>query len=290
MHCPVCLSTRTAYFDKGTDFLFETTDETFTLRSCNACGCLFLDPMPDPGQIASFYPPGYWWDPSHAGLLRRLEGLYRRIALIDHVSFIARAARAAVPSARARILDVGCGSATVLSLLKEKGLVVMGVDPSAHAAQIAKRDHDIEVAIGTIGEVGLPSDDFNVVVLLHALEHVSNPREVLEEARRLLGEGGRLVLQVPQHRQYPVSVVWRTVVWTRRSTAPDRLLSIFRDEVAGLMRIRGRTDATFQSARQCSGHGFKSFSQPGSGPQGGPRDIRTAVKRRLAGVFDIWRT
>lgn len=197
MHCPVCLSTRTAYFDKGTDFLFATTDETFTLRSCIACGCLFLDPMPDPGQIASFYPSGYWWDPAHAGLLKRLEALYRRIALVDHVSFIARAARAAVPSARARILDVGCGSATVLSLLKQKGFVVMGVDPSAHAAQIAKRDHDIEVAVGTIGEVGLPSDDFNVVVLLHALEHVSNPREVLREARRLLGEGGRLVLQVP---------------------------------------------------------------------------------------------
>ena len=197
MHCPVCLSNRTDYFDEGTDFLFETTDETFTLRSCDDCRCLFLDPMPSPEQIAGFYPAEYWWDPARAGLLGKLEAVYRRIVLLDHISFITRAARAASPSARARILDVGCGPATVLSLLKQKGFMVMGVDPSSRAAEIAKRDHGIAVAVGTIQDVRLPSDKFNVVMLLHALEHVSNPRDVLEQVWRLLDVGGRLILQVP---------------------------------------------------------------------------------------------
>ena len=81
--CPVCLATSTAYFGTGTDFLFETTDELFSLHSCGDCRCLFLDPMPDPDKIASFYPPSYWWDESGSGLLKKLESVYRRIVLLD---------------------------------------------------------------------------------------------------------------------------------------------------------------------------------------------------------------
>ena len=198
MNCPVCLASDTTFFGRGTDFLFETTDEDFTLHSCRDCRCLFLDPMPGTDRIASFYPEQYWWeDESSPGLLPKLEGLYRRLALIDHVRFIAAAARATPSGSGARILDVGCGPGTVLSLLRKKGFQVAGVDFSARAAEIARKEHGIEVAVGPLEKLSFPAEGFDVVVLLHTLEHVPNPREVLGEVIRVLKPQGRVVVQVP---------------------------------------------------------------------------------------------
>src|SRR5438067_10857784 len=89
---PVCLNPVPVPPLNGTDFLFETTARTFTLHSCSSCCCLFLDPMPDSREIAGFYPAEYWWKPAPSGTLKRLESVYRRIALSDHVTFITKSA------------------------------------------------------------------------------------------------------------------------------------------------------------------------------------------------------
>jgi SAM-dependent methyltransferase len=199
VNCPVCLATSTVFFGSGSDLLFGTTEETFSLRACADCRCLFLNPMPEPRKVATFYPPSYWWDGSGSGPLPKLEDLYRRIVLCDHVSFIARAARAAVSgtSRVSRILDVGCGPATVLSLLKSRGFEVCGLDASSEAAGIARRDHKIDVEVGTLDGSIFRDGEFDTVILLHTLEHVPDPHHVLAEACRVLAPGGRLVLQVP---------------------------------------------------------------------------------------------
>src|SRR5262247_3855709 len=92
MSCPVCLSPATTPALTGSDLLFESTSKSFRLDSCNQCRCLFLSPMPDAHEIATFYPNQYWWNSSKRGLLKRAEALYRKVALHGHVSFIVRVA------------------------------------------------------------------------------------------------------------------------------------------------------------------------------------------------------
>src|SRR5437867_2607617 len=128
MNCPVCLHPVTEPDLTGADILFETTPRPFQLSACPACHCLFLDPFPGKEEIASFYPAEYWWK-SSSGTLKILESVYRSIALIDHVRFVAAAAgRAQSGSGPIRILDVGCGSGMLLGLLKQRGLDVLGLD------------------------------------------------------------------------------------------------------------------------------------------------------------------
>jgi SAM-dependent methyltransferase len=239
MNCPLCLATRTTFFGTGTDFLFETTGKSFDLHSCHDCRCLFLDPMPGSEEIAGFYPKQYWWDASPGGVLRTLETKYRRLALADHVSFITRTARTTVPSGGARILDVGCGPATVLGLLKAKGFDVTGVDLSESAAEIAKRDYGIDVTVGSVQDAAFPSGEFDVVVLLHVLEHVPNPHEVLTEIFRILKPKGRIVLQVPnidslQFRLFGVR--WYGL------DVPRHLIDYSRSSVLRLLRSCGFVD------------------------------------------------
>ena len=194
MSCPVCLNPATGPALNGTDFLFETTSKTFTLHSCSYCRTLFLDPMPDAKEIAGFYPGEYWWKAGRAGILKRLESIYRRIALRDHVAFITRAAG---NRTNPTILDVGCGSATLLGLLEPLGFRVRGVDFSSEAANVAKVENGVDVTVGSLEEACFPDESFDIVTLFHVMEHVTNPRQVLGEVARVLKPNGVVVLQVP---------------------------------------------------------------------------------------------
>jgi 2-polyprenyl-3-methyl-5-hydroxy-6-metoxy-1,4-benzoquinol methylase len=194
MNCPVCLNAVTVPALRGTDLLFETTSKTFTLDSCSACRCLFLNPMPADEEIAGFYPNQYWWSAAKPGLLKKFEGIYRRVALRGHISFISKAAG---DRAGLELLDVGCGSAALLGLMKRRGFRVMGVDFSSEAAAVAKDENGVQVVVGSLQDAAFPDASFDIVTLFHVMEHVTNPRNVLQEVGRILRPGGSVVLQVP---------------------------------------------------------------------------------------------
>jgi 2-polyprenyl-3-methyl-5-hydroxy-6-metoxy-1,4-benzoquinol methylase len=194
MNCPVCLNTATVAALRGTDLLFETTSKIFTLDSCRACRCLFLNPMPGDEEIAGFYPKQYWWSAGKPGLLKRLESVYRRLALRGHVSFISKAAGHRTGQ---DLLDVGCGSASLLALMKQRGFRVMGLDFSSEAAAVAKQENGIHVVVGSLEDAAFPDGSFDIVTLFHVMEHVTNPRDVLHEVGRILRPAGSIVLQVP---------------------------------------------------------------------------------------------
>jgi 2-polyprenyl-3-methyl-5-hydroxy-6-metoxy-1,4-benzoquinol methylase len=194
MSCPVCLNPVTAHALTGSDLLFESTSKTFTLDSCPSCRCLFMNPMPGTEEIAGFYPTQYWWNSARPGALKTLESIYRKLALRDHVSFIMRAAgnRTGLD-----ILDVGCGSGTLLGLLKQRGFRPTGVDFSAEAVQVAETENGVRVVVGSLTQAAFPDRSFDIVTLFHVMEHVTNPREVLAEVSRILKPNGAIVLQVP---------------------------------------------------------------------------------------------
>jgi 2-polyprenyl-3-methyl-5-hydroxy-6-metoxy-1,4-benzoquinol methylase len=181
----------------GTDRLFESTAKHFTLDSCDACRCLFLNPMPGEEEIAGFYPAQYWWDSSRpygSQTLKALESIYRKLALRDHLLFVSRAAgnRRGLD-----LLDVGCGSGTLLGLLKQRRFRPVGVDFSAAAARVAEAENGVDVVVGSLDQASFPAGSFDIVTLFHVMEHVTNPRRVLTEVSRILRPNGSVILQVP---------------------------------------------------------------------------------------------
>ena len=197
MMCPICSSAATMTAFSATDVLLKTTPRLFHLSRCGACRTLFLDPPPSAAEIPTFYPDRYWWTAS-PNALTRLETVYRRLALRDHISFIERAAsRVHAETSSVRLLDVGCGPGTLIGILKGKGYDVLGLDLSTQAADIAARENGVRVVVGTLDDAGFPDASFDIVTLFHVLEHVLDPRAVLREVGRVLRPDGRVVLQVP---------------------------------------------------------------------------------------------
>ncbi|HJW13538.1 MAG TPA: class I SAM-dependent methyltransferase [Thermoanaerobaculia bacterium] len=97
-----------------------------------------------------------------------------------------------------RILDVGSGKGAFCGVLARGGHDVVGVDPSAAAAGIAKGfvNPRGRFVLGTGEALPFSSERFDRAVSVCVLEHTADDARVLSEIRRVLKPGGVLALTV----------------------------------------------------------------------------------------------
>jgi SAM-dependent methyltransferase len=225
--CELCGSRGAHEFFRQRDLTHRISDEEFIVVRCDGCGLLYLNPRPNPDEIGRYYPPQYFSDlaprpraaleqslkrwsrwikrwvmeeyygypssePGHGPrILRKLvawpDMLWRRIR-----------GREILPwTGRGRLLDVGCGPGANLATFEEQGWEVHGVDNSEVAVQRARSRFGDRVRSGDLLSVRYEDRSFDVVLFSHALEHMYDPVAVLQEARRILDDAGRVVITLP---------------------------------------------------------------------------------------------
>ena len=159
---------------------------------CDGCGVVRLYDRVAVDQLhrlyAGYYPGA---DPSPDELRRQL----------DNPTFAHRRRRleAAVPAARRRIFEVGCGDGNFLAYLRGHGWQVHGSEYDPETVALVRRRHGIELFAGDVADAVPAGAPFQVAAAYHVLEHVYQPAEWLAAVRRMLEPGGVLHLQVPNH-------------------------------------------------------------------------------------------
>jgi len=98
-----------------------------------------------------------------------------------------------------RILDIGCGNGTELYKLKAMGWDTYGVEMDGQASERA-RSKGISVYTGDLFGAAYPDHFFHVVRMSFVLEHLPNPRETLQEIRRILVSKGRIYISIQNAR------------------------------------------------------------------------------------------
>ncbi|MBT4072091.1 MAG: class I SAM-dependent methyltransferase [Chloroflexi bacterium] len=114
------------------------------------------------------------------------------------------------------ILEVGSGVGELGLLLTERGIGYVGVEPDASRAASCQ---DAGLDVRTTPLELLPADlKFDLVVIDNVLEHVIDPVGLLNTAQAFLGDGGRLVVVVPNRKDIRSHVPsWsRKHLWTPR--------------------------------------------------------------------------
>lgn len=94
-------------------------------------------------------------------------------------------------------MEIGCGDGKLLSLLAHSN-EVYGVEASETGAARC-RASGLSVQCGDIGNspLDIPTDYFDVVIILETFEHLMNPYYAILQIRRVLKEDGILICSVP---------------------------------------------------------------------------------------------
>lgn len=134
------------------------------------------------------------------------RAVYDRMAEIDaeHWWFAARRSiiaalieRKALPNGAGRILEVGCGTGSSLTMLQRYGKVE-AIEPDAPARSLASARSGIRVKGGLLPDgVKLKDGAYDLVLMLDVLEHIPDDLGTLEALRAKLAPGGRLMVTVP---------------------------------------------------------------------------------------------
>ena len=192
--CLLCGKSEAAAILRGSDRLYGTTADEFSVMECASCGLLRLEPQPSIEELSRYYPENYWFAPD-TSTASRLEETYRRLVLRDHVRFSARALRES--GAKGPLLDAGCGGGLFLGMMRELGFRVLGLDYSREAASIAWKRQQAPAVCAALDSAPFRNGSLGAISMFHVLEHLLDPRAYLAAARDLLEPEGRLIVQVP---------------------------------------------------------------------------------------------
>jgi SAM-dependent methyltransferase len=138
-----------------------------------------------------------------------------------------------------RVLEIGSGTGTLLSRLRDQGYDAEGVELNAGLIDEGRRWHG-DLPVRQVTGTALPFQDatFDVVMSFDVFEHIPDSDAHLREVQRVLKPGGTYLLQTPNKW---TNVVFETIRW--------RSFTRFRQDHCSLHSLR-------ELDRRLFAHGF----------------------------------
>lgn len=96
------------------------------------------------------------------------------------------------------VIDVGCGNGQMIrKLITEKKAVCTALDMSDVVLQMLRKEFQVETVQTLLPTIPCPDEHFDVAICSQCLEHLDQPGETVAEMHRIVREGGRLIVSVP---------------------------------------------------------------------------------------------
>lgn len=179
----------------------------YRLVRCDSCHLVFVANPPTDAELERHYSfaSGY-----HVNLRDDPESIEQRSRLAEEK--VATIARHSEPG---QLLDVGATAGFFVRAAAGRGWHAMGVELSDDTAKIAREQYGLDVRTGTLDDVELPGASFDAVTLWDVIEHVRDPRGMLERTAAALKPGGIVAITTPNldglypRLSYPVARLLR---------------------------------------------------------------------------------
>jgi SAM-dependent methyltransferase len=200
--CAICGNQRDNRIHVAREMMFGYRDE-FRYLECKACRCVQLIDVPS--DMSRYYPKNYYSFAPSLGpkaflnrqrtacvLGRRSLFGWLALQLLGPYYAMTSIHRARI-ALSARVLDVGCGAGDLIRDMKQYGYQhVVGIDPYipndiVHVDGVVVYKRSLEQMTG----------EFDVIMLNHSFEHLSDQSGALREMRRLLSLEGRILIRIP---------------------------------------------------------------------------------------------
>jgi 2-polyprenyl-6-hydroxyphenyl methylase/3-demethylubiquinone-9 3-methyltransferase len=204
----------------------------------------------DPAEVAKFEAmAAEWWNP---------EGKFRPLHLmnpcrLDYITTqiaaeYGRDLKMANPFAGLRILDIGCGGGLLSEPMARLGATVVGADAAPRNIPVAQvhaqaQGLTIDYRHTTAEDLAAAGEQFDVVLNMEVVEHVSDPQAYLTACRNLLKPQGVMICSTLNRnpKSFVMAIIGAEWVmrWLPKGThdwkkfiTPDELFKLI--ETAGL--------------------------------------------------------
>lgn len=185
--CAVCGGTdRTVLYESTLDPQRNTGDPVdpygahYQINRCRRCGLVYSSPILASREVSRLYTGSI---DTNVG---SEEWPNVRVTMQGYYAL----ARPFIPDRR-RMLDIGCDIGLLLDVARADGFrELYGLEPNPTAAQVAERIPGAKIIRDFYETQEFPDANFDLITLVHVLDHLVNPAEVLKRAHRHLRPGG----------------------------------------------------------------------------------------------------
>jgi len=100
-------------------------------------------------------------------------------------------------------IDIGSGSGAMLDLFGPISKSYIGVEPQKRARESLKElGHDVRASVKEIH-----NESFDVVTMFHVLEHIDNPLDILNDIKKVMSPGSKLIIEVPHAEDFLLKLI-----------------------------------------------------------------------------------
>ena len=165
--------------------------ESYYVAVCAHCGFGFADGIPAQDVFDAYYRDLSKYENQRNG---------GKESALEATRFQETAATIApfIPSKTAGVLEIGCATGKLLSLVRDAGFPnIQGLDPSPGCARAAHDLYKVPVVASSLFTIPQPDKLYDFIILLHVMEHVEDLRKAVACLRRVLAPNGRVFVEVP---------------------------------------------------------------------------------------------
>jgi 2-polyprenyl-3-methyl-5-hydroxy-6-metoxy-1,4-benzoquinol methylase len=98
---------------------------------------------------------------------------------------------------KGKFFDVGCGYGHLLKLAEKRGWTAVGYDIDCSTVQRISNETGIKIYCGNFSQLNMSEGKFDVVSMLHVIEHLKEPNIYLEIISKILKDDGIFFLALP---------------------------------------------------------------------------------------------
>jgi ubiquinone/menaquinone biosynthesis C-methylase UbiE len=137
------------------------------------------------------------YETDHAGIYEMCKDDYPYIeAELSHIEY-------------QDLLDCGCGTGPMISLLhdKDSSRHYVGLDITPKMIEVAKSKNlkGTEWVVGDCEDLPFEDESFDVIICTNSFHHYPNPQKFFDNVKRVLRQGGKLILQ---DYTAPTPILW----------------------------------------------------------------------------------
>ena len=179
------------------------------------------------------------------------------------------------------VLEVGCGEGYGTDLLARSARCVVGIDYDAVTIAHARASYpSARFVRANLAALPVPSGSVDVVATLQVVEHVWNHAEFVDECRRVLRPGGRLMMTTPNRLTFSPGLDTPVNPFhTKEFTAAEltELVAAHRFAVDAVFGLHAGSRLADLDARYGSFVGAQLDTAPDRWPDGLLRDVTSVT-------------